>query len=98
MSSEIACLDEIRGRCIAVRVNWPDTDPRMQSAVAEISEHLHTLSKRPLNEIELQALDEELTDLRGYLVYVTEQAPETKKEIDPLIKAINWMFEPVNTH
>ena len=98
MSSEIACLDEIRGRCTAVRVNWPDTEPRMQSAVAEISEHLHTLSKRPLNEIELRALDEELTELKSYLEYVTQEAPETKKEIDPLIKAINWLFEPVKTH
>ena len=98
MSSEIACLEEIRGRCMAVRINWPDTEPLMQSAYAEISEHLHTLSKRPLTDIELNALIEELTNLKNYIEFVLKQAPETSGEIKPLLAAIDWIFEPAKTH
>ena len=67
----------------------------MYTAIAEISEHLQKSSKRLLTPIETEALAEELQDLRGYLKYVISEAPETAVEVEPCIKAIDWILEPV---
>ena len=91
----MACLEEIKGRCYAIRVNWPDTEPRMYTAIAEISEHLQKASKRLLTHTETDALAEELQDLKDYLKYVLSEAPQTATEIEPCIKAIDWILEPV---
>lgn len=95
MSAEIACLEEIKGRCYAIRVNYPDTEPRLYTAIAEISEHLHRASKRKLTMQETDALAEELIDLKSYLQYVITEAPSTAVEVEPCIKAIDWILEPV---
>ena len=51
---------------------------------------------RGLTEAEIHELDEEITDLRSYLMYIVKEHPETKSEIAPQIKAISYLLEPVS--
>lgn len=95
MSGEIACLDEIYGRCWAINVNFPDTGPRMSSARQTIGRIKDIAVTRGLTEAEINELAEEITDLRGYLMYIVKEHPETKSEIAPQINAISYLLEPV---
>jgi hypothetical protein len=96
MSSELACLDEIYGRCWAINVNFPDTGPRMASARQTIGRIKDIAVTRGLTEAEINELAEEITDLRGYLMYIVKEYPETSPEITPQIKAISYLLEPVS--
>lgn len=96
MSSEIACLDEIYGRCWAINVNFPDTGPRMASARQTIGRLKNEAVKRTLTPQEVDELAEEITSLRSYLLEIMKDYPETRSEFEPQIKAINYLLEPVS--
>lgn len=93
--SEIACLEEIKGRCLTINVCFPDTGPRMRSAVEALNEALNLAVKGPMQRKSLDDLIEELYDLREYLKFVIIEAPETKSEIQPTIECINYLMDPV---
>jgi hypothetical protein len=96
MSGEIACLEEIYGRCWAINANYPDTGPRMASARQTIGRIKNIAVSRGLTESEINELAEEIQDLRGYLMYIVKEYPDTSPEITPQIKAISYLLEPVS--
>lgn len=96
MSSELACLDEIYGRCWAISVNFPDTGPRMASARTVIGRIKGESVKRGLTAQEIDELAEEIASLRLYLSQIVHDYPETKGELLPQIKAISYLLEPVS--
>jgi hypothetical protein len=95
MSSEIAALEELKGRCQAIQIVWLDTGVRMQSAIQTFTKHINEAVKRPLLPPETQELAEEILDLRQYLVDVRNKYPEVRREFDPTIKVCDWLVEPI---
>lgn len=96
MSQELAALEELKGRCLAIQVVWLDTGVRMQSAIQTFTKHINEAVKRPLLPQETQELAEEILDLRQYFVDVRKKCPEVRREFDPAIKVCNWLVEPIN--
>lgn len=96
MSSELAVLDEIYGRCWAINVNFPDTGPRMTTAREVIGRIKNQAVKGGLTPQEIDELAEEIHNLREYLRFIVKEYPETKGEIEPQIKAISYLLEPVS--
>lgn len=92
MSSEIAALEELKGRCQFISIEYLDTGVRMRPAIECISKHLGEAVKRPLLPQEVQELSEELLDLREYLKLIREKYPEVRKEFDPTIKVCDWLL------
>jgi hypothetical protein len=95
MSSEIAALEELKGRCQAIQIVWLDTGVRMQSAIQTFTKHINEAVKRPLLPPETQELAEEILDLRQYLVDVRNKYPEVRREFDPTIKVCDWLVAPI---
>lgn len=96
MSSEIAALEELKGRCLAISVAYIDTGIRMRPAIECIQKHLNEVVKRPLREDETQELAEEILSLREYLKLIRKHYPEVKPEFDPTIKVCDWLVEPLH--
>lgn len=96
MSSELAVLDEIYGRCWAINVNFPDTGPRMAAAREVIGRIKNQAVKGGLSPQEIDELAEEIHNLRAYLAFIVKEHPETNGEIEPQIKAISYLLEPVS--
>lgn len=92
MSSELAALDELKGRCIFLKIQYPDTGVRMDPALDVIKKNLGEAAKRPLLPNEVQELAEEVLDLREYLKTIREKYPEVSRDFDPTIKVCNWLL------
>lgn len=97
MSSELAALEELKARCLAIQVVWLDTGFRMQSAIQTFTKHINEAVKRPLLPQETQDLAEEILDLREYLKDVRNRYPEVRGEFDPTIKVCDWLIQPINS-
>jgi hypothetical protein len=95
MSSEIAALEELKGRCQAIQIVWLDSGVRMQSAIQTFTKHINEAVKRPLLPPETQELAEEILDLRQYLVDVRNKYPEVRREFDPTINVCDWLVAPI---
>jgi hypothetical protein len=96
MSSELACLEEIRGRCIAINVNYPDTGVRIRPAVEQIEKSMGIAVKGTLTNAQVSELAEELYSLREYLKSIMAEHQEVKGEFEPTIRAISYLLEPVS--
>lgn len=96
MSSELAALDEVVGRTWAIQVNFPDTAPRMASARETLIPIKDKAVKSPLNQMEIDKLGEELSDLRNFLMEVMRDYPETRGEFLPAVNTINYLIEPIS--
>jgi hypothetical protein len=92
MSSEIAALDELKGRLTFIKVQYIDTVSRVQPAIECIMRMMHDASKGPLTPKQIDELSEELYDLRSYLLWLKSEYSETSKEVDPVINVINWLM------
>jgi len=96
MSHELACLDEIKGRCLAISIAYIDTGVRMRPAIEQITRTMSQASKGPLTEKEVAEISGELYSLRDYLKEILAEYPEVKGEFEPTIKAIDYLLEPVS--
>ena len=96
MSSELACLDEIKGRCLAIGINWPDTGVRVRPAIEQIDHFLNLAVKGEQTQRDISLLAEELYSLRDYLREILGEYPEVKPDFAPTIKAIDYLLEPVS--
>jgi len=96
MNHELACLDEIKGRCVAISVAYLDTGVRMRPAIEQIEHSMGLAVKGPLTEREINTLSDELYSLRDYLKEILAEYPEVKGEFEPTIKAIDYLLEPVS--
>ena len=96
MSSEIAALEELKGRCLAININYPDTGIRMRPAIECFTKHLGEAVKRPLKQHEVTEIAEEILDLRLYFQDIMNEYPEVKKDFLPAIKVCNYLVEPIN--
>lgn len=92
MSSEISALEDLKGRCLFLDIEYPDTGVRMRPAILCITKHLGEAVKRPLLPDEVQELAEELSDLRGYLAEIQKKYPYVKKDFQPTINVCNWLL------
>jgi hypothetical protein len=91
MSSELAALEELKGRCLAIQVAYLDTGVRMGPAVVTLNKFLGEAVKRPLFPQETQELAEEILDIREYLKDVLKKYPEVKREFEPTIKVCDYL-------
>lgn len=96
MRNELACLDEIKGRCTAISIAYLDTGVRMRPAIEQIEHTMGLAVKGPLTEKEVNDLGNELYSLRDYLKEILAEYPEVKGEFEPTIKAIDYLLEPVS--
>lgn len=92
MSSEIAALDELKGRCTFLKVEYPDTTIRMDSALEVFVKMMGRAVKRGLTKEEIDELAEEMYSLRDYLRLVRNKYPEVRKDFDPTIKVCDWLL------
>jgi hypothetical protein len=95
MSSEIAALNELKGRCLALKVVWLDTGYRMEVADQRLTKFLNDAVKRPLLPEEVQELGEEIMSIRSYLKEVRDKYPEVRGEFDPTIRVCDWLVAPI---
>lgn len=95
MSSEIAALEELKGRCLAISVAYLDTGVRMRPAIECIQKHLNDAVKGPIRPEAAQELAEEILNLREYLKLIKKHYPEVTKDFDPTIKVCDWLVEPI---
>jgi hypothetical protein len=95
MSSEIAALSELKGRCLAIKVVWLDTGYRMEVADQRLTKFLNDAVKRPLLPEEVQELGEEIMSIRSYLKEVRDKYPEVRGEFDPTIRVCDWLVAPI---
>lgn len=92
MSSELAALEELKGRCLAIAVAYLDTGVRMRPALECFTKHLGEAAKRPLLPQEIDELAEEISDLRGYLTEIQKKYPEVKRDFSPTIKVCDYLL------
>ena len=93
MSSEISALEELKGRCLAISVEYLDTGIRMRPAIECFTKHLGEAVKRPLIPEEVQELAEEIMSLREYLKLIQKKYPEVTKDFKPTIEVCNWLLD-----
>lgn len=96
MSSELAALDELKGRCLAIQVAYLDTGVRMNPAIEKFTKYLGEASKRPLLQNELDDLTEEIGSLREYFRSMIKDYPEVKREFLPAIRVCDYLIEPID--
>lgn len=94
MSSEIAALDELKGRLTSIEVVYIDTGVRVHQAIVAIDKAIQTAVERLLTPAEVNELAEELYSLRQYLLEIRKEYPEVRGEFDPTIGVINYLLEP----
>jgi hypothetical protein len=92
MKQEISALDELKGRLTFLQIEYIDTGIRIRPALTCIQNTLNLASKGPLTMQQVDELGEELSNLRGYLVWLKEQYPVTTKDVDPVIAVIDWLL------
>jgi hypothetical protein len=88
-SAVIAALDEVRGRCVTVKIHWPDTCPGLDPAIDKITVFLNKAMKGTFTVENEQDLAETLYSVREYCKWLIKEYPETKRECKPLAKLIN---------
>ena len=93
MSQEIAALEELKGRCLAISVAYLDTGIRMRPAIERITKHLNDAVRAPLRPEATQELAEELLNLREYLKLIRKHYPEVKPDFDPTIRVCDYLLE-----
>ena len=92
MSQELSALDELKGRCTFLKVEYPDTTIRMDSALEVFTKILGRAVKRGLTKEEIDELGEEMYSLRDYLRLIRNKYPEVRKDFDPTIKVCDWLL------
>jgi len=92
MSQELSALDEIKGRCTFIKVEYPDTAVRMEPTIDLINRLMGVAVKRGLTKQEVDELAEDLYSLREYLKEIQSKYPEVKKDFTPTIDVCNWLL------
>ena len=98
MSSELAALEELKGRCQSIKVCYLDTGVRMEPAIDTLQKFIEIAIKRPLISEEVDELGEEIASLRGYLMEILKKYPEVKRDFKPTIEVCDWLIGPVKTY
>lgn len=88
-SAVIAALDEVRGRCVAVKIKFPDTCAGLDPAIDRIGVFLRKASRGTFTVENEQELAETLYSVREYCKWLIKEYPETKRECKPLAKLIH---------
>jgi hypothetical protein len=88
MSSEIAALEELKGRCQAIQIVWLDTGVRMQVRYPDFHQTYKRGSKTTVTASGDPELAEEILDLRQYLVDVRDKYPEVGVSSTPLLGSV----------
>lgn len=92
MSQELSALDELKGRCTFLKVEYPDTTIRMDSSLEVFAKMMGRAVKRGLTKEEIDELGEEMYSLRDYLSLIRNKYPEVRKDFDPTIKVCDWLL------
>ena len=92
MSSELAALDELKGRCTFLKIEYPDTGIRMEPAIDLLNKVMGYAAKRPLTPQEVDELGEELYSLRAYLKDIQKHYPGVQKDFKPTIAVCDWLL------
>lgn len=88
-SAVIAALDEVKGRCIAVKINFPDTCVAMDAAIDKITVFVRKAMKGTFTVEHEQDLAETLYSTREYCKWLLKEYPETRRECKPLVNLID---------
>jgi len=98
MSSELAALDELKGRLMFLQVEYLDMGVRIRPALEVIEKSMQTAVKGPLTITQVDELAEEMSDLRKYLAWVKGDYPEVTKDVEPVINVISWLLASETKH
>lgn len=95
-SAVLAALDEVKGRCTLLKVNFPDTCAGVDPAIDKISVFMRKATKGTFTLDHEQDLANTLYGVKTYCQWLVKEYPETRAECLPLIKTINYlvMVEP----
>lgn len=88
-SAVLAALDEVKGRCILVKINYPDTCAGLDPAIDKITVFMRKAMKGTFSVEHEQELAETLYSTREYCKWLVKNYPETKRECEPLANLIN---------
>lgn len=88
-SAIIAALDEVRGRCITLKVQFPDTCAGVEPAIDKLDVFLRKATKGTFSVYHEQDLAETLWGVKTYCDWLQKEYPEANAETKPLANLIN---------
>jgi hypothetical protein len=88
-SAIISALDEVRGRCVTLKVNFPDTCAGVDPAIDKIQVFMRKAAKGTFSIENEKDLAETLYGVREYCRWLMKEYPEANNETKPLFHLIN---------
>ena len=99
MSSKvIAALDEVRGRCVGLKVNFPDTCAGVDPAIDKIQVFIRKATKGVFTLEHEQDLADTLYGVKTYCDWLIKEYPETRGDCIPLMKTIDYLIMVESVH
>lgn len=94
LQNDILCeIDELTGKLVVIRVNWPDTEVRVKHSIFAMRE----LMAEPTTE-RVHNIIEDMIDLRIYLMDIYKLEPkELSRDFRPAVELIDRLLGPTET-